>query len=591
MTISALGLRLDVTQEKFFTLSDGSRNLVEKLPEDVTFKFYFSQSVKNLPVPIKAYAVRVEDLLRQYVAAGKGKITFERLDPRPDTDADNWARRYGLKSVPAGDGNELFFGLAVFSGKKEAVIPYIDPRREQFLEYDISEALQKLLSKNKPTIGILSSLEMISKNPVTDMQAVLQGKGDWMIVNELRKFADVEEVYAEVKMISDKIKILVVHHPKNLSENTLRAIDQFVLKGGKLIALVDPFSRFDFEKQIQTGSKQFTNVSDLKPLFSAWDIEFDSSKLVGDLKYPTQINAGGTALTYPFIIQIVEKGLSKEFKITSQLKQMMFGEAGSLNLRAGSPHTFDRLITTSSSAGTIISDTLQSGPDAAIRRLSNEGKEHTVAALVRGKLKSAFKPRDGESGWVNQASSDAVVLVASDADFIADQYAVQKIPFANQIIAKPLNDNVNFVINAIDFLNGSEDLIAIRSRGRFVRPFDKLVEIQEKAQAKWKDEENSLQTKLAQTQAKLQEMQGARIEGNRIVLTPEQQSEIEKFRAEESQMRKRLREVRKNLREDIESLGRTLALVNLALVPVGVSVAGGVVFRRRLNRTSSRKKN
>ena len=270
---------------------------------------------------------------------------------------------------------------------------------------------------------------------------------------------------------------------------------------------------------------------------------------------------------------------------------MMFGEAGSLNLRAGSPHTFDRLITTSSSAGTIISDTLQSGPDAAIRRLSNEGKEHTVAALVRGKLKSAFKPRDGESGWVNQASSDAVVLVASDADFIADQYAVQKIPFANQIIAKPLNDNVNFVINAIDFLNGSEDLIAIRSRGRFVRPFDKLVEIQEKAQAKWKDEENSLQTKLAQTQAKLQEMQGARIEGNRIVLTPEQQSEIEKFRAEESQMRKRLREVRKNLREDIESLGRTLALVNLALVPVGVSVAGGVVFRRRLNRTSSRKKN
>ena len=235
MTTSALGLRLDVTQEKFFTLSDGSRNLVEKLPEDVTFKFYFSQSVKNLPVPIKAYAVRVEDLLRQYVAAGKGKITFERLDPRPDTDADNWARRYGLKSVPAGDGNELFFGLAVFSGKKEAVIPYIDPRREQFLEYDISEALQKLLSKNKPTIGILSSLEMISKNPVTDMQAVLQGKGDWMIVNELRKFADVEEVSAEVKMISDKIKILVVHHPKNLSENTLRAIDQFVLKGGKLL--------------------------------------------------------------------------------------------------------------------------------------------------------------------------------------------------------------------------------------------------------------------------------------------------------------------------------------------------------------------
>lgn len=588
--VSVLGLRLDVTQEKFFTLSAGSRSLIAKLPEDVTLKFYFSQSVKNLPVPVKAYAVRVEDLLKQYVAAGKGKITFERLDPRPDTDADNWARRYGLKPVPAGDGSELFFGLAVFAGKKEAVIPYIDPRREQFLEYDISEALQKLISKSRPVIGMLSSLEMISKTPVNDLQSVMQGKGDWMIVNELRKIADVEEVPADAKSISDRIKILMVHHPKNLSDDTLRAVDQFVLKGGKLIAFVDPFSRFDFDKQLQSGSKSVAAVSDIKTLFAAWDIEFDSSRLVGDLKYPTQINAGGNQLTYPFIVQIVEKGLNKESKITSQLRQMMFGEAGSLNLRSGSPHTFDRLVTTSPSAGTIPSDTLQAGPEAAIRRLSNDGKEYTFAALVRGKFKSAFKARDGETGWVNQAATDAVVLVAADADFVADQYAVQKIPFANQIIAKPINDNLNFIINAVDFLSGSEDLIAIRSRGRFARPFDKLVDIQEKAQAKWKDEENSLQSKLAQTQAKLQEMQGARIEGNRIVLTPEQQNEIEKFRAEESQMRKRLREVRKNLREDIESLGRTLSVVNLALVPVGISLAGGIVFRRRANRNNKKHK-
>ncbi|MEY4064869.1 MAG: hypothetical protein RIR26_1077, partial [Pseudomonadota bacterium] len=149
---STLGIRLDLTQEKFFTLSDGSKSLVTKLPDDVTLKFYFSSSVKNLPVPIKAYATRVEDLLRQYVATSRGKMTIEILDPRPDTDADNWARRYGLKPVPVGDGSELFFGLAVFAGKKEAVIPYIDPRREQFLEYDISEALQKLIAKDRPVV-------------------------------------------------------------------------------------------------------------------------------------------------------------------------------------------------------------------------------------------------------------------------------------------------------------------------------------------------------------------------------------------------------------------------------------------------------
>jgi ABC-type uncharacterized transport system involved in gliding motility auxiliary subunit len=579
---STLGIRLDLTQEKFFTLSEGSKNLVNKLPEDVSLKLYFSSSVRNLPVPIKAYAARVEDLLRQYVSASRGKISLEILDPRPDTDADNWARRYGLKPVPVIDGAELFFGLAVFAGKKEAVIPYIDPRREQFLEYDISEALQKLVSKDRPVVGLISSIEMVAKKPTYDMQSILQGNGDWVLVNELRKIADVEDIASDAGSLPDGIKILIVHHPKNLGDNILRAIDQFVLKGGKLIALVDPFSRVDLDKQVQSGNTSNISVhSDLKTLFSAWDIEFDSSKLVGDLKHPTQITAGGTALTYPFFIQVPEKGINKEAKITGQLKQLLFGEAGSVSLRSGSLHTFDRLITTSTSAGTVGIDTINMGPDAAARKLSSENREYTLAGMLRGKLKSAFTAPSGKADWLTQSKSESFVIVVGDADFPADQNSVQKIPFANQIVAKPINDNLNFLINAVDFFSGSEDLIAIRSRGRFTRPFEKLVDIQEKAQAKWKSEEDSIQKKLNETQANLREMQGARIEANKIVLTPEQQNAIERFRVEEAQMQTRLREVRRNLREDIESLGRILAIVNLAVVPIGVTLAGGVVFRRR----------
>lgn len=591
LIFSTLGLRMDLTQEKFFTLSDGSKNLVSKLPDDVTIKFYFSKSVRNLPVPIKAYATRVEDLLRQYSSVSKGKITLEILDPRPDTDAENWARRYGLKPVPVNDGAELFFGLAAFAGKNESVIPYIDPRREQLLEYDISEALQKLLSKERPVVGLLSTLEMIAQKPVYDMQSILQGKGDWVFINELRKIAEVEGVAVDAKSISERIKILILHHPKGLSDDTLRAIDQHVLRGGKLIALVDPFSRVDLDKQLQAGStSNITNSSDLKTLFTAWDVEFDASKVVGDLKYPTQINAGGAPITYPFFIQVAEKGINKESKIAGQLRQLMFGEAGSLALRSGSPHQFDRLVTTSTSAGTLSAEALNMGPEAASRRLSAENKELTIAALLRGKFKSAFTPPAAKSDWLSQSKTESIVIVVADADFAADQNSVQKIPFGNQIVAKPINDNLSFLINSVDFLSGSEDLIAIRSRGRFSRPFDRLVDIQEKAQSKWKKEEDSLQSKLSETQSKLREMQGARIEGNKIVLTPEQQSAIDRFRGEESQMRARLREVRKNLREDIESLGRSLALVNLAVVPIGVTIAGGLVFRRRAAKSGKKNK-
>lgn len=584
-----LNFRVDLTQERFFTLSSGSQRLVEKLPDDVTIKFYFSRSAKNIPPPIKAYATRVEDLLRQYANQSKGKITLETLDPRPDTDADNWARRYGLKPVPLADGAEMFFGLAVFAGKKEAVLSYIDPRREQFLEYDVSEALQKLINKERPRVGILSGLELIAKKPVQDMQSLLQGKGDWVLISELRKVSAVEEIPTDVKKIPEQINILVVHHPKSFSEDVLRAIDQFVMRGGKLIALVDPFSRFELDKQFQEGNVSGSNSSDLRQLFTAWDIEFDPLKITGDLKHPTQINAGGVPVVYPLFVQVPEKGLSKESMITSQLRQMMFGEAGSLALRSGSPHRFDPLVSTSASAGWVPSDAPRSGPESAARRLSSDGREYVVAAMLRGKLKSAFSPSSSDPGWLSQTKEETAVVLVADSDFVADSNSVQKFAFGNQIVARPVNDNLNFIVNAVDFLGGSEDLIGIRSRTKFSRPFERLVDIREKAQAKWKSEEDSLQSRLAQAQAKLNEMQGAKLEGNKLVLTREQQSEIERFRAEEAQMRTRLREVRKNLREDIESLGRTLVVLNMAVVPVGVSLAGGFVFYRRSRKKSKGK--
>lgn len=582
--------RFDVTQEKFYTLSEGSNNLITKLPQDTIIRVYFSQSAKNVPLPIKNYAIRVQDLLRQYVNAADGKITLETLDPQPDTDAELMARRYGIKPVPLGDGTEMFFGIAFFSGKSETAIPYIDPRREQFLEYDISEQLHKLLSKEQIKVGIISSLDMITSTPAPDLQAALQGRGDWAVVSELKKISSVEKLEQNIESIPEQIKVLVLHHPKDLPENTLKAIDRFVRKSGRLIVLVDPFSRFDLDRQYQTNNPEKSISSNIEKLFKAWEIEFDSSKVVGDLKFPTQINSAGDSISFPFFIQVGKSGLNKDSIITNNLKQLIITEPGSIRLRAGSSHRLEPLLETSTSTGTVQAEVARLGPNAMRQKTTSEKNSFTLAALVRGKFKSAFSD-EKLSKTEDESNTENVVLVIGDTDFIADQNSVQRVQFANQIVLRHVNDNIRFFINSVEFLGGSEDLISIRSRSRVLRPFEKLVEIQEAAQSKWKSEEEAIQKALTETQRKLQEMQGARIEDNKLILTSEQQAEIEKFRNQESRMRKKLRDVRKNLREDIEQLGRRLTILNMTIVPLGVSIVGGIIFRKRAKRSTIKKKN
>lgn len=601
---SRLFVRVDVTGDKVFSLSDGTRRILDKLDDDVTAKLYFSRSIKDLPVAIKTYATRVEEVLNEYAAHSKGRLSVEVVDPKPDTDEEEWAAKYGINGVRLPKGDQLFFGIVFVAGSREITIPYLDPRREELLEYDLSEALVRTFRKDQAKIGIMSSLPLMGAGPMAMMQG--EGGESWVFVDDLKRNFKVEEVATNVTEIPEGLKVLLVIHPKNLQDSALYAIDQFVMRGGRLIVAVDPMSRVDLEvsgRMAAMSGQMPSAASDLDKLFKAWGIEYNKAALVGDPTLATQINAGGQVLSYPLFMTLGKDGFSKDSVVTSSLNQMLIAEAGAFSLKEGSSYKFEPVISTTRDSGTVDAfKAMMSPPLELARELKTDGKQRAIAGILRGKFKSAYteappapataegqpKPAEPKFPYKAEADSDAAILLIADVDFLYDANAADKFRFGNQVMVRARNDNLAFISNGADLLGGSEDLISIRSRGRIQRPFTRVAEIQRDAQMRWQNEEDKLTAELDGLQKKLQELQEQRTDGNRMMLSAAQQAEIANFREAERKARQRRREVRKNLREDVEALGRQLIAANLLVVPFATSLFGVGVFMRRARRSRSK---
>lgn len=604
---SRLFVRLDVTGDRVFSLSEGTRRILDKLDDDVTAKLYFSRSIKDLPVAVKTYATRVEEVLNEYAAHSGGRLTVEVIDPKPDTDEEEWASKYGIGGVRLPKGDQLYFGVVFVAGSKEITIPYLDPRREELLEYDLSESLVRAFRKEQTRIGILSSLPVLGDGGPMAMMHGGGGGESWVLVDDLRRSFKVEEVPATTVEIPEGLKVLLVLHPKNLSPGAQYAVDQFLVRGGRLIVAVDPMSRVDLElsgRMAAMTGQMPSGSSDLDKLFQAWGVEYDKGAMVGDQTLATQINAGGHVLAYPFFMSLGKAGFSKESVITNGLNQMLLAEAGAFSLKEGSAYKLEPLISTTRESGTVDGmKAMMSQPLDLARELKADGKERVVAGLLRGRFKSAFdapppspaaaegQPKQPERKLPHKAEADAeaAVLLIGDVDFLHDGNAADKFRFGSQVMVRARNDNLAFLSNATDFLGGSEELISIRSRGRIQRPFTRVAQIQSDAQKRWQNEEDKLTKELEDLQKKLQELQAQRTDGNRMMLSSAQQAEIANFRDAERKARQRRREVRKSLREDVEALGRRLMAANLLFVPLATSLFGVGVFVRRSRRTRATK--
>ncbi|MDD2459888.1 MAG: Gldg family protein [Kiritimatiellia bacterium] len=597
LIIANLRLRVDLTAERLYTLSTGSKQVLGKLENDVTLKFYFSASSAEMPMGLKTYANQVQDLLKEYELAGKGRVALEAYDPKPDSDSEEWAQRYGIEPQQTNPfGQPVYFGLVAVCGETEAVIPGFNPRTEATLEYDITRLITRVAWPEKPVIGVLSSLSVLGapQNPMMMMRRQQQDQG-WTAFRELRKDYTVREIQADAEAIDADVKALIVVHPKNLEDKALFAIDQFVLRGGRLIVCVDPFNIADFEANQQQQNPMMMQMgggqagpSTLGKLFDAWGVTFDTAKIVADLSAATKLNSGnGRVEDNPAFLSLGTANMAKDDLLTAQLSQVMLPFAGALSANTPKEITFTPLITTSKDNACLVDQmNAQFGMSAMRAQLKPDGAQRTLAARLQGTFKTAFPDGLSTNGTATAATNAApahltsgtsTVMIFGDADFLNDRFCVQVMNSLFGQVAQPINDNLTLFGNTVEQFAGREELIGVRSRGQFNRPFVKVDQLEVKAMKQWQAEEERLEAALQETQQRLADLQQKKSGNERLILSKEQQAELEQFRKTQAETRKQLKEVRKNLNKDIERLGLSLKVVNIALLPL--LVIGFGLFR------------
>jgi len=589
-------LRGDFTEDRIYTLSDGTRNMVADLQRDVTLKLFFTDGAQ-VPVALKQYANRVADLLREYVTHSGGRISFEMLDPQPDSDEEEWAQRYGLSGQSLGMmgmGPNLYFGLVGVSGARDGAIPFLSPEAEPQLEYLVTRLIAAVTRTDTPRLGVLSALPIMGspRNPYG--MPVGDESPPWAIVDELEKQYELVRVDPGADSLPGRLDALLIVHPRDIEEDMLFAIDQYLLGGGRVVAFIDPLCISDE----QSGSSPFggamPGASDLERLASAWGVRLQPGRVAADLQASSQVSFGTQGSErMPTWLSLRPANLNTEDMATGTLDSLMMPFAGAFEGEPAEGLSLVELVYTSSEAK--LTDAFlaaQAGVDK-MRSATSAGKL-PLAVRLQGRFPTAFPNgppaaatnETAGAKYLSEATADGAAVLVADVDMLANRFSLSEMNFFGQSVFQPVNDNLNFAINLVEQMTGNDALIGLRSRGTFDRPFHRVIELERQAQERWQAEEIKLTERLQQAQARLNELQRNKDADQQYILSPEQKREIDNFREQRFETQRQLKEVRKNLRADIERLGLTLKAVNMGLVPALVAIFGivhGVLRRSRSN--------
>jgi ABC-type uncharacterized transport system involved in gliding motility auxiliary subunit len=596
--------RIDVTAERLNTLSDGTRAILKKLDTPVTIRLYASQG-KEVDPQLSAFAQRVADLLNEYRKVGGKNLDIKKLNPEPDTDAEDAANLAGIEGQPIlANGDKFYLGISVSMLDGKVALPFLHPNRERLLEYDITRAIANVMTTEKQTVGVMSGLPIFGTpmNPMMMQMQQQQRQEPWVFISELKKDFTVREVPMTAEKIDDDIKLLVVVHPKNASDKLQYALDQFVMRGGKLIAFLDPLSIVESQSmpQQQRFQQAAQGGSNLEKLIKAWGLTFEAGKVVADMEYKTQMGGGrgGQAQVLPAVLTLNGGAINTNDVATSQIDSLMLLFAGSFS---GTPAVgLQETVLASSSAESQLIDRFMAefSGENATKDFVSSGKPQTLGLRLTGKFKTAF-PDGGPSDPSNtnaapaaaslkESAQDTAVILMGDSDLLFDNYAAQVGNFMGQRMVIPFNGNLSLIQNFVEQLSGDNNLITVRSRATQMRPFEEVRKRQAKAEARFRDKIKEMQKSVQDSQTRLNDLQRNKESGQRFIISPEQQKEIDNLRKKQVEVNRELRTVQKDLKKEVNSLENSVKWANILGMPVAVTLTGLILAFLKRKKTAAK---
>ncbi len=616
--ISSLpSLRIDLTEDALYSLADGTRNIVSNLDEPIELLFFYSESASEDQPQIRSYGTRVQELLNEIVIASDGMLELSVVDPEPFSEEEDLATQYGIQPVPVVQGGPgIYFGLVAVEldpDKDPALrvsetMPLIRPDQEEYLEYEFMKLVTRVAEPDLQVVGLLTTLDIDGGFDPMSGQPTQQ----WMITDFIRQLYELRRIETSATEIDEDIDILMLVHPEGLSEETLYAIDQHVMRGGKTLVFLDPTADTLVSRSAQGSMIPAGMSSDLPGLLEAWGVEYAADKVLTDntLALRVQLGQGSRPVAHIGMIGANRSALAGDDIITRRLETINLSSAGALSPIEGSEIAFEPLIQSSSDAmlmdASLLEDVLD--PSVLFDEFVSANERYTIAAKLSGVFATAFpegRPlaadvADSEAGedsedastepggagadsetdaaelsavdplegHIAQTEGPSNILIFADTDVLSDRLWVQISQFFGQRIPQPFANNGDFVINALDNMSGGADLVSIRSRGRYSRPFDRVVKMQRAADDRLRTEEAALLERLEATEAQIAELNLDENGEPLLQLSPEAQAEVDRFNEDLLETRRSLRDVQFQLTSDIEALGANLKWLNTLAVPM-----------------------
>lgn len=592
-----VGARVDLTEDELYTLSDATHGIVEEIDEPIELTLYFSDDAAEGVPFVRQYAQRVRELLEEYEALSGGRIEVRTVDPKPLTEARDRALEHGLEPVPSGTGDNarLFLGLVATNQTDGVeVIEFFEPERERFLEYDISRLVWSLMNPDPPVVGVMSRLDITEGyNPSTREPIPA-----WAFLDRIKEFAEVREVETPTTGIDPEIDVLMLVHPRDYRERTLYAVDQYLTHGGRAAVFVDPVAD-TASRPTRDHPQGRVSASDPGPLLEAWGVDVTLDHAVADPRNGLVVSTGeGRQTVHPGLLGITRDGLATQDVITATVERVVFGSPGVIT-DAGAGLDITPLVQAAPSAGVLPAERFVGLEDPAelARGLKPLERPLTVAARLRGDLRSAWPdgpPADGEppaAGHRAAAADPANLVLFADTDVLSDRLWVNERQQRGQTVRESFAGNGDMVANAVENLLGSDALIGIRGEGTSARPFTRVEDLEREAANQFREKEREVREALEETEQRIETLRSGREAGESgVILSEEQQSELEAQRERRNRLRRELREVRQRLDARIENLGDRLRLLNIVAVPGLVALTALLVFairRRRRRRTGA----